>query len=260
MRQLHRSPTIAGCQAHCFFLSSPLPSGGLELLFNRQKSHLLTLAVSPPSSSSPWTMRGLIEYLKVNLCTERTELFVAEDSVSDTHTQTYRHTCAHTCLDTRVGSDVSLYCGSHSVPRSFFSSRLRVLLQSSRHSRSDQRHRLGVGGWSRISTQGWGRTRIHIDIAWWLKHSGIGIAILCLLLKPTLHTQAATIRTVTRMFDLTHVSGYAHASTNLKCRIAISMGRFRHPTREAWPATGVARDRPSSLPSVKAVNCSVCLI
>ena len=42
-------------------------------------------------------MRWLIDHLKLNHCTERQELFVAEDSVSvaKTHTHTHEHSAAN---------------------------------------------------------------------------------------------------------------------------------------------------------------------
>jgi len=55
-------------------------SGGLELLFGRQKR----LPLSFPASSLPSdgaSMRWLIDVLKEKHCQERSELFVAEDSV-----------------------------------------------------------------------------------------------------------------------------------------------------------------------------------
>ena len=64
------------------FLSFLFPSGGLELLFNRQKAHRFSFPVTNETPASAYTMRYLIDYLKVNVCTERQELFVAEDSVS----------------------------------------------------------------------------------------------------------------------------------------------------------------------------------
>jgi len=59
-------------------------SGGLELLFDRIKSRTLTLFPSALglASSDELNMRALIEHLKQRYCTERHELFVAEDSVS----------------------------------------------------------------------------------------------------------------------------------------------------------------------------------
>ncbi len=67
-----------------------LPSGGLELLFDRIKSR--TLHLSPRAlgvDASALTMRFLIDHLKNKYCTERHELFVTEDSVSDTQTHGY---------------------------------------------------------------------------------------------------------------------------------------------------------------------------
>jgi hypothetical protein len=58
-------------------------SGGLELLFDRIKAR--TLQLSPRAlgvEPAALTMRFLIDLLKNQYCTERHELFVAEDSVS----------------------------------------------------------------------------------------------------------------------------------------------------------------------------------
>ncbi|XP_054716569.1 ubiquitin-related modifier 1-like [Uloborus diversus] len=52
-------------------------SGGLELLFNNQKTVDLVL----PAKEEKWTIKALIAYLKSNLLQERPELFVQGDSV-----------------------------------------------------------------------------------------------------------------------------------------------------------------------------------
>jgi hypothetical protein len=72
-------------------------SGGLELLFDRIKSRTLTLSPSALglASSDELTMRALIEHLKQRYCTERHELFVAEDSVSVESEANTRATMAH---------------------------------------------------------------------------------------------------------------------------------------------------------------------
>lgn len=51
--------------------------GGAELLFGKVKHHDLEL----PSVQKHWTIKELIEWLKVNKLTERPELFVQGDSV-----------------------------------------------------------------------------------------------------------------------------------------------------------------------------------
>ncbi|KAI5729824.1 hypothetical protein M8J76_006972 [Diaphorina citri] len=51
--------------------------GGAELLFGKVKNHDLDL----PTGEKPWTIKGLIEWLKLNKLTERPELFVQGDSV-----------------------------------------------------------------------------------------------------------------------------------------------------------------------------------
>lgn len=63
-------------------LDSVSCSAGLELLFSRQKKHTLTFPVNGATPADSLTMRFLIDYLRVNLCTERPEMFVADDSVS----------------------------------------------------------------------------------------------------------------------------------------------------------------------------------
>jgi len=60
-------------------------SGGLELLFDRVKARTLQLSARALGvEPSALTMRFLIDLLKNQYCTERHELFVAEDSVSGT--------------------------------------------------------------------------------------------------------------------------------------------------------------------------------
>ena len=52
-------------------------SGGAELLFDKKKTHHVTL----PNSKKSWTLRLLIGWIKDNLLQERPELFVQGDSV-----------------------------------------------------------------------------------------------------------------------------------------------------------------------------------
>lgn len=68
--------------------SPPLRSGGLELLFNKQKRHSLTLspaqlttADSSDTNSRPVTLRALIRHMRQQLITERVELFAQQDTV-----------------------------------------------------------------------------------------------------------------------------------------------------------------------------------
>ena len=52
-------------------------AGGAELLFNNVKRHTLQL----PAQETPWTVKGLIQWIKMNLLKERPELFVQGDTV-----------------------------------------------------------------------------------------------------------------------------------------------------------------------------------
>lgn len=54
-------------------------AGGAELLFNNVKKH--TLQLPAQESSSPWTIKDLIQWIKMNLLKERPELFVQGDTV-----------------------------------------------------------------------------------------------------------------------------------------------------------------------------------
>ena len=52
-------------------------SGGAELLFDKVKSHKVTL----PVDGTPWNLRRLISWISSNLLKERPELFVQGDTV-----------------------------------------------------------------------------------------------------------------------------------------------------------------------------------
>jgi len=52
-------------------------SGGAELLFDKIKTHKITL----PVESTPWNLRQLIKWISSNLLKERAELFVQGDTV-----------------------------------------------------------------------------------------------------------------------------------------------------------------------------------
>lgn len=52
-------------------------SGGAEFLFNNEKRKQLSL----PANEHKWTLRHLINYLKVHHLKEREELFVQGDSI-----------------------------------------------------------------------------------------------------------------------------------------------------------------------------------
>lgn len=57
-------------------------SGGLELLFGNQRSHLVHI---PSSTDSPPNVTYLIDYLKKNLLKERVELFTEGETVYVPH-------------------------------------------------------------------------------------------------------------------------------------------------------------------------------
>ena len=52
-------------------------SGGAELLFDKVKSHKVTLS----TDDDPWNLRRLIKWISSNLLKERPELFVQGDTV-----------------------------------------------------------------------------------------------------------------------------------------------------------------------------------
>ncbi len=52
-------------------------AGGAELLFDGVKKHTVKL----PAQDSPWTVKDLIEWIKVNLLKERPEFFVQGSTV-----------------------------------------------------------------------------------------------------------------------------------------------------------------------------------
>lgn len=52
-------------------------SGGAELLFDKKKTHQVTL----PDPTCTWTLRMLIRWIRDNLLKDRPELFVQGDSV-----------------------------------------------------------------------------------------------------------------------------------------------------------------------------------
>ena len=52
-------------------------AGGAELLFNNVKKYTLQL----PAQQNPWTLKDLIEWIKMNVLKERPELFVQGDTV-----------------------------------------------------------------------------------------------------------------------------------------------------------------------------------
>ncbi|XP_041370269.1 ubiquitin-related modifier 1-like [Gigantopelta aegis] len=52
-------------------------SGGAELLFDKQKSHAITL----PEQSSPWKLKDLLPWIRDNLLKERPELFMQGTTV-----------------------------------------------------------------------------------------------------------------------------------------------------------------------------------
>ncbi len=56
-------------------------SGGLELLFDRVKKHIVSLSLPADNDDDFVPVSALITHLKDNLLTERPELFVQNDTV-----------------------------------------------------------------------------------------------------------------------------------------------------------------------------------
>ena len=52
-------------------------AGGAELLFGKQKLHDIDL----PDTTTPWTLRSLLVWIREHLLHERPELFIQGDSV-----------------------------------------------------------------------------------------------------------------------------------------------------------------------------------
>ncbi|KAF8079185.1 ubiquitin-like modifier 1 [Lyophyllum atratum] len=56
-------------------------SGGLELLFSNERSHIVTIPSVDPATSGSTNLQYLINHLRDNLLKERIELFVENDTV-----------------------------------------------------------------------------------------------------------------------------------------------------------------------------------
>ena len=63
--------------AHTYF-ECPFPSGGLELLFDKEKTFALEL-----DNEKVKNLQDLIQYMRDNLLKEKPELFVSGDSLYD---------------------------------------------------------------------------------------------------------------------------------------------------------------------------------